>query len=81
MSIPAGSHDGSAASSVPTRGLFIDGSERPASSPELIDVFDPSRGEVIARIGHATDDDVDAAVQSARAAFASGPWAAMTVRA
>ena len=66
---------------VPTRGLFIDGAERPASSADLIDVFDPSRGEVIARIGHATDADVDAAVQSARRAFASGPWATMTVRA
>jgi len=75
------SPDSTAPATVPVRGLFIDGAERPASSSELIDVFDPSRGEVIARIGHATDDDVDAAVQSARRAFSSGPWATMTVRA
>jgi len=63
------------------RGLFIDGAERAATSPDVIDVFDPSRGEVIARIGHATAEDVDAAVASARRAFMSGPWATMSIRA
>jgi acyl-CoA reductase-like NAD-dependent aldehyde dehydrogenase len=70
-----------ASGDAPVRGLFIDGAERAASSADLIDVYDPSRGEVIARIAHATDADVDAAVQSARRAFSSGPWATMSVRA
>ena len=52
-------------------GLFIDGKEVPASGDELLDVLNPSTGEVLARIGHATNEDVDCAVLSARRAFES----------
>ncbi len=51
-------------------GLFIAGREVPAETRELLDVRNPANGKVIARVFHATARDVDAAVQSARAAFA-----------
>lgn len=64
----------------PIRGFFIDGREQPAATKDLIDVFNPATGEVIARIPHAGAADVDRAVKSARHAFESGPWAQMNVR-
>ena len=61
-------------------GLFIDGHEVPAAGGELLDVLNPARGEVIARIAHAGEADVDRAVQSARRAFESPEWAGLSVR-
>lgn len=69
---------------VPVRGFYIDGEERAATGAAAetpIDVFDPSTGEVIAKIPNAGAAEVDAAVASARRAFERGPWATMTVRA
>ncbi len=65
---------------VVTHGLFIDGGEVAASSPETLDVLNPATGDVIARIAHATAPDVDRAVKSARRAFESKEWAGMSVR-
>jgi acyl-CoA reductase-like NAD-dependent aldehyde dehydrogenase len=62
------------------RGLFIDGKEVPASSPELLDVLNPATGELIAQISHATDADVDKAVKSAQATFYSPEWSGMSNR-
>lgn len=65
---------------MPVHGLFIDGKEVPAASDERLDVLNPATGEVLARISHATDADVDRAVRSAGAAFESKEWASMSNR-
>lgn len=69
------------ASDPESHGLFIDGREVPASTDERLDVLDPATGQVIARIAHATPQDVDRAVGSARRAFESREWGGMDVRA
>lgn len=66
--------------SVPTRGLFIDGREVPGASGETLDVLNPATGEPIARIAHATAEEVDAAVRSARRAFEAPEWSGMSPR-
>jgi hypothetical protein len=65
---------------VKAHGLFIDGQEVPATSDERLDVLNPATGEVLARISHATEADVDRAVRSARAAFESNEWSSMSNR-
>ena len=65
---------------IPAHGLFIDGRQVPASRPEMLDVLNPATGEVIARIAHADDSDVDRAVASASAAFAGSEWSALSNR-
>ena len=62
------------------RGLFIDGREVPASRPDVLDVLNPATGELLAQIGHASDEDVDRAVKSAAAAFESPEWSGMSNR-
>jgi acyl-CoA reductase-like NAD-dependent aldehyde dehydrogenase len=71
---------GRVATDPPVHGLFIDGREVPASQPELLDVLNPATGELVAQIAHANDADVDRAVGSARAAFESDEWGAMSNR-
>jgi acyl-CoA reductase-like NAD-dependent aldehyde dehydrogenase len=65
---------------VRAHGLFIDGKEVPAGSDERLDVLNPATGDVLARISHATTEDVDRAVRSARTAFESNEWASMSNR-
>ena len=65
---------------VRVHGLFIDGAETPATSDERLDVLNPATGEVLARISHATTQDVDRAVRSARTAFEDKEWASMSNR-
>src|SRR5256885_16230293 len=67
--------------STPSRGLFIDGKDVPASSGEQIDVYNPATGEVIARTAHGTAADIDRAVKSAARAFESKEWGGMDIRA
>lgn len=69
-----------AGSEIETHGLFIDGREVPATSPDLLDVRNPANGQIIARIAHADAGDVDRAVKSARAAFESVAWGKMDIR-
>jgi phenylacetaldehyde dehydrogenase len=56
-------------------GLLIGGEEVDAASGERFDVHNPATGEVIATAPSAGPDDVDAAVQAARAALPA--WRAM----
>ncbi|MFL6718029.1 MAG: aldehyde dehydrogenase [Burkholderiaceae bacterium] len=72
--------DASSNAEVRLRGLFIDGREVPASRPDTLDVLNPATGELLARIGHASDEDVDRAVKSAAAAFESQEWSGMSNR-
>jgi acyl-CoA reductase-like NAD-dependent aldehyde dehydrogenase len=66
---------------IPGHGLFIDGCDVAASNAEALEVLNPATGEVIARIAHGTEADVDRAVQSARRAFQSSAWGGMSARA
>ena len=68
------------ATAVRTHGLFIDGQQVEAHGQGLLDVLNPSNGEVIARIANADDSDVDRAVKSARRAFESKEWGGLTER-
>ncbi|MHB8354074.1 MAG: aldehyde dehydrogenase [Burkholderiales bacterium] len=69
-----------ATSTTPVHGLFIDGSEVPASRSDLLDVVNPATGTLLARISHASDADVDRAVKSASAAFEGNAWAGLSNR-
>jgi aldehyde dehydrogenase (NAD+) len=54
--------------------LFINGEWVAASDGGTFDTYNPSTGETIAKVAHATKDDVDRAVKSARKALEKGPW-------
>jgi acyl-CoA reductase-like NAD-dependent aldehyde dehydrogenase len=54
------------------------GAERPeAADGRTFVTLDPATGREIAQVSHAGAQDVERAVQAARAAFADGPWASM----
>jgi acyl-CoA reductase-like NAD-dependent aldehyde dehydrogenase len=59
---------------VATPGMLIGGEWVPAHSGETLDVLDPARATVIARVPAADAVDVDRAVRTARATFESGAW-------
>jgi aldehyde dehydrogenase (NAD+) len=57
--------------------LLIGGKWVPARSGQTFDTYNPSTGEVIAKVAAGDRDDVDAAVAAARNAF-EGPWSRFT---
>src|SRR5215831_196703 len=57
-----------------TYQLYINGEYVDAASTATIDVIDPATTDVIANVPDANGQDVDRAVQAARAAFDDGPW-------
>ena len=57
--------------------LLIDGEWVPAVSGETFEVYDPSTGEVLARVAAGGAEDIDRAVRAARRAFDDGPWRTM----
>ena len=65
---------------VKTYQNYINGQWTPSSSGGTFPVFDPSTEEVIAQVASASAADVDKAVEAARAAFDSGPWAQTTAQ-
>jgi phenylacetaldehyde dehydrogenase len=60
------------------RELYIGGRWQAAKSGQTFDVVDPANAQVFAHAAAGDAADVDAAVQAARKAFESGPWASMT---
>jgi acyl-CoA reductase-like NAD-dependent aldehyde dehydrogenase len=62
-----------------TKQLLINGEWRPASNGKTQPVINPATEEIIAEVASATPEDVDAAVQAARAAL-DGPWGTMSAR-
>ena len=58
--------------------MMISDRQADGGDGEWIDVLDPGRGTVIARVPQATSGDVDAAVLAARASFADGRWQRMS---
>ena len=57
--------------------LLIDGKEVPAVSGKTFEVVNPATEQVIARVAHGEEADVDLAVVAARKAFDGGPWVRM----
>jgi acyl-CoA reductase-like NAD-dependent aldehyde dehydrogenase len=68
------------ADGVRTLGHFIDGREAASEGRGTLEVLNPASGEVIARIAHGSDADVDRAVKSARRAFESKEWSGLAER-
>jgi acyl-CoA reductase-like NAD-dependent aldehyde dehydrogenase len=54
--------------------LYIGGRWVPPISGTTFETYDPSSGRLLARVPSAQAEDVDAAVQAARATFDSGAW-------
>jgi aminomuconate-semialdehyde/2-hydroxymuconate-6-semialdehyde dehydrogenase len=59
--------------------LFIDGAHVAATSGKTFDKISPVTGEPIARVHEASREDVDRAVNAARAAL-KGPWGKLAVK-
>ena len=53
---------------------IINGEERPAASGDVLDIINPSTGEVYATSPNSGQEDVDAACQAAAAAFETYRW-------
>jgi acyl-CoA reductase-like NAD-dependent aldehyde dehydrogenase len=63
---------------VAKRHLLLIGAERlEAEDGRTFATLDPASGREIARVPHASEEDVQRAVAAAREAFESGPWASM----
>jgi phenylacetaldehyde dehydrogenase len=56
------------------RQLLIGGKWRPAASGQVLDVFDPAKGEVFAQAAAGAAVDIDAAVKAARHALEQNAW-------
>ena len=60
------------------RKMLINGKWIEAASGKTFPTYDPSTGEVLARVAEGDREDIDRAVKAARAAFDTGPWSHMT---
>ena len=58
--------------------MLINGKWVGAASGKTFEVTNPATGNVIAHVAEGDKADIDAAVQAARRALESGPWATMT---
>lgn len=58
------------------QSLYINGTLRSATSGECFDTYNPATGEVIARLQHASANDIEQAITSAKQGFAV--WSRMT---
>ncbi len=61
-----------------SRKLLIDGQWVDAASGKTFPVYNPATGEVMANVAEGDKEDINRAVQAARRAFESGPWAKMS---
>ncbi|WP_253799275.1 aldehyde dehydrogenase [Nocardia amikacinitolerans] len=59
--------------------LYIGGRMTAPAGADTIEVVSPHTEKLIGRVPHASREDVDRAVATARAAFDEGPWPRMTV--
>ena len=60
------------------RKMLINGKWVSAKSGKTFPTYDPSTGEVLAKVAEGDKTDIDEAVKAARAAFERGPWRKMT---
>ena len=61
------------------RKMLIGGKWVNAASGKTFTTLDPATGEVLAHVAEGDKEDINRAVQAARAAFETGPWRKMTV--
>src|SRR6202167_2850300 len=57
-----------------TRKMLINGKWVDAASGKTFKTYNPATGEVLSNIAEGDKEDINRAVQAARAAFESGPW-------
>jgi len=60
------------------RKMLINGKWVESASGKTFPTYDPSTGEVLARVAEGDREDIDRAVKAARAAFETGPWPQLT---
>ena len=60
------------------RQLFINGQWTDAASGKTFETPNPATGTTLASVAEGDAEDIDRAVQAARAAFDDGPWSRMT---
>jgi len=60
------------------RKMLINGKWVDAASGKTFPTYDPSTGEVLAKVAEGDREDINRAVKAARAAFDSGPWPRLT---
>jgi phenylacetaldehyde dehydrogenase len=60
------------------RKMLINGKWVESASGKTFPTYDPSTGEVLARIAEGDREDIDRAVKAARTAFETGPWPSLT---
>ncbi len=63
---------------VGTKKMYINGEWVESVSGQTFDTLNPATGEILATLYEAGPDDVDRAVEAARAAFDNGPWSKMS---
>lgn len=61
-----------------TKKLFINGSFVNSESGKTFSTFNPSNGEVLAKVNEAQIEDIGKAVLAAKTAFEEGPWSKMS---
>src|ERR1700682_746326 len=71
---------GGVTTDVKTYSMLINGEWVASRSAKTLPVYDPSTEEVIAQVPDANRDDVNRAVDAAKAAFEDGPWATTTAQ-
>jgi phenylacetaldehyde dehydrogenase len=60
------------------RKMLINGKWVESASGKTFPTYDPSTGEVLAKIAEGDREDIDRAVKAARSAFETGPWPRLT---
>jgi phenylacetaldehyde dehydrogenase len=60
------------------RQMFINGKWVNSASGKTFPTYNPATGEVLAQVAEGDREDIDRAVNAARAAFDKGPWRTMT---
>jgi phenylacetaldehyde dehydrogenase len=61
-----------------TRQMLINGKWVDAVSGKTFPTYNPATGEVLANVAEGDKEDINRAVEAARAAFDSGPWSKIT---
>ena len=57
-----------------TRKMLINGKWVDAASGKTFKTYNPATGEVLSNVAEGDQEDINRAVQAARAAFETGPW-------
>ena len=58
--------------------MLIGGQWVQAASGKTFPTYNPATGEILSQVAEGDSEDIDRAVQAARAAFDNGPWRRLT---